>query len=419
MRAVLAALMIVFSPAASAQAQVLEAGPLRLSFIAASGGVVPDQTVQIRQLGQTPVQWQARASAPWIRVEPVTGTGDAALRIGVDTGVLSPGSHDGQVTVIGPPGLAPIVVTVRLEIRARAASGAPVGEPPAESTGTVTLSSPLGAQDPATAVLNLPAESGAPTRWRVKPDQPWLSVRPPSGALPARLTVAATPTKLPPGEHQATLVFTDAGGDVWKRIPVVFAIGDGGGAALSLATDVLPPATRNLPYSQAIPIKGGRPPYTIRIIQGRLPRGLTLNGTAISGATREAGTFPLALEVTDGSTPPATITKPLLLQVIVLMQDTALVVSPPAISLVLTPNQRTQGARLAIGSGRQSLLWTAATDVSWLRLSPGRGSSPSMLQMEVEAASLEPGTYTATVTITMDGAPNSPARVPVQVVVKR
>lgn len=419
MRAVLAALLIVFSPAASAQAPVLEAAPLRLSFIAASGGVVPDQTVQIRQLGQAPVHWQARASAPWIRVEPATGTGDAALHIGVETGVLSPGSHDGQVTVSGPPGLAPIVVSVRLELRARAASGAPAGEPPDDSAATLTLSSPLGARDPATAALNLPAEAGAPVRWRVKPDQPWLSVRPPSGALPARLTVAANPAKLPPGEHEATLVFTDTGGEVWKRIPVVFAIGDGGGQALSLATDVLPPATRNLPYSQAIPVKGGKPPYTIRIVQGRLPRGLTLNGTAVSGATREAGTFPLALEVTDGSTPPATITKPLLLQVIVLLQDTALVVSPPTVGMVVTPNQRAQGARLAIGSGRQSLLWTASTDVSWLRLSPSRGSSPGMVQVEVETAKLEPGTYAATVTITMDGAPNSPARVPVQVVVKR
>ncbi len=418
MRAVLAALMIVFSPAASAQAQVLEAGPLRLSFIAASGGVVPDQTVQIRQLGQAPVPWQVRVSAPWIRVEPVTGAGDAALQVGVDTSVRSPGSHDGQVTISGPPGMAPIVVTVRLEIRGRGAAPSPAGESAGESPATITLSSPLGAEDPATAVINLQTEPGAPTRWRVKPDQPWLSVRPPSGSLPARLTVAATPTRLPPGEHQAMLVFTDAGGEVWKRVAVTFAVG-GGGDPLSLATDVLPPATRNLPYSQAIPIKGGRPPYRVRIIEGRLPRGITLNGTAIAGATREVGTFPLALEVTDGSMPPTTITKPLLLQVIVLMQDTALVVSPPAINLAVTPNQRPQGARLTVGSGRQSLLWTAATDVSWLRLSPSRGSSPGTLQIDVETARLEPGTYTATVTITMDGAPNSPARVPVQVVVKK
>jgi hypothetical protein len=37
----------------------------------------------------------------------------------------------------------------------------------------------------------------------------------------------------------------------------------------------------------------------------------------------------------------------------------------------------------------------------------------------VNPAGLAPGVYVGTITITMDGAPNSPATVPVQVVIRK
>lgn len=414
MRAALAASLIVVSTAALAQAPALDVAPSRLSFIAAAGGTPPAQTVQIRHTAQAPVRWQARASAPWIRLSATSGTGDAPLQIGVDTNGLAPGQHLGQVTVSHLEGTAGAVVSVVVQVQGRSSANlrASTSLPTA-----LTLSAPAGSREPVSALMSLQEGEGAPEAWRVEPDQPWLNVEPSSGDVPARISVTATPGTLPPGEYMATLVFTGANGEPWMKIPVAFVVG--GNEALSITTDLLPPATRNLPYSQAIPIRGGRPPYTIRIIHGRLPQGLLLSGGGISGVTRFVGTYPLVLAVTDASTPPATATQEVLLQVIVLYQDTALVVSPPTLSLAVSASQRSQGARLAVGSGRQPLAWTATSDASWLRLSPDRGISPSAFQLDVHTAVLQPGTYTATITITMEGAPNSPARIPVQVVVRK
>ncbi len=182
---------------------------------------------------------------------------------------------------------------------------------------------------------------------------------------------------------------------------------------------MLPPATRNLPYAQAIPVAGGTPPYTLRIVEGRLPAGLVLAGGAISGTARVQGYYPFVVVLTDAASPPARLTQALGLRVIILQPDTALVVSPPSISLRLSSRSRDGHAALAIGSGRQRLEWSAAADVAWLRLAPAAGLSPSNVAITVAAGRLPPGTHVGTITVTMEGAPNTPASIPVQVTVPR
>jgi hypothetical protein len=188
---------------------------------------------------------------------------------------------------------------------------------------------------------------------------------------------------------------------------------------LRIDRQMLPPATRNLPYAQAIPVAGGTPPYTMRILEGRLPGGLVLAQGSIAGTARVQGYYPFVVAVTDASSPPVTIARPLALRVIILQPDTALVVSPPAISLRLPGRSRDGRATLAVGSGRQRLDWRASADVPWLRLVPPAGLSPATIEIIAVAGQLPPGTHLGTVTVTMDGAPNSPAGIPVQVTVPR
>jgi len=95
------------------------------------------------------------------------------------------------------------------------------------------------------------------------------------------------------------------------------------------------------------------------------------------------------------------------------------VVSPPAIGVRLASRTRDGRAALAVASGRQRLEWTAVADVAWLRLSPASGVSPATIEIVAQAGSLSPGTHVGTVTVTMEGAPNSPASIPVQVTVPR
>jgi hypothetical protein len=188
---------------------------------------------------------------------------------------------------------------------------------------------------------------------------------------------------------------------------------------LRIDRQILPPARRNLPYTQAVPIAGGIPPYAIRIVEGRLPPGLVLSQGAISGTSRVQGYYPFVVAVTDASSPPASIAQPLAIRVIILQADTALVVSPPSIGLRLPGHGRDGRAKLGIGSGRQVLEWTASVDVPWLRVVPASGVSPATVDIVALAAQLPPGTHLGTITVSMDGAPNSPASIPVQVTVPR
>jgi hypothetical protein len=328
--------LLIWPAVAAAQIPVLQVSPDRLAF--ASGGAMPApvQQVRVRNIGSGRLRWSARASEAWIRVSPASGDGPAVLSVDVDATRLPPGRHEGRVIVDAPDADdSPFSIAISVDVTA----------------------SPAAARD-----------SSAPAP----------SAQPPAG-LPAS-TSAASPAA---GGRAPSASQTDA------ETP----------GRLRIDRTVLPPATRNLPYAQAIPVGGGTPPYTLRIVEGRLPAGLVLANGAISGTARVQGYYPFVVALSDAASPPARLTQTLGLRVIILQPDTALVVSPPSISVRLSSRSRDGRAALAIGSGRQRLEWSAAADVAWLRLTPAAGLSPSDVGITV--------------------APNSPASIPVQVTVPR
>ncbi|MFO7693343.1 MAG: putative Ig domain-containing protein [Vicinamibacterales bacterium] len=275
--------------------------------------------------------------------------------------------------------------------------------------------------------------------WTARPAEPWIRVSPQTGTGPALLTVEIDRTRLAAGRYEGRIVIDAGSADdspvsvaVSVEAALVPAAGpppaaqpapgpvrEAGPGPLRIARQILPPATRNLPYAQAIPIAGGTPPYAVRIVEGRLPAGLVLAQGSVAGTARVQGYYPFVVAVTDGSTPPVTIAQPLGIRVIILQPDTALVVSPPAIGVRLASRTRDGRAALAVASGRQTLEWTAGADVPWLRLSPASGVTPATIEVVALAGRLTPGTHLGTVTVTMEGAPNSPASIPVQVTVPR
>ena len=67
-------------------------------------------------------------------------------------------------------------------------------------------------------------------------------------------------------------------------------------------------------------------------------------------------------------------------------------------------------------SGRGSMNWTASKNASWLTLSPTWGSSSGehdQITVSVNISGLASGTFSATITLTGEGAPNSPQYIPV------
>ncbi|MCU0250961.1 MAG: putative Ig domain-containing protein [Vicinamibacterales bacterium] len=269
-------------------------------------------------------------------------------------------------------------------------------------------------------------------RWTARPADAWIRVSPASGSGPAVLSVELDGTRLTPGRHESRITVEAPDADdspvsvaVTVEVAAVQAHssppapGTSSPDRLRIDRQTMPPATRNLPYAHAVPVAGGTPPYAMRIVDGRLPAGLVLAQGSIAGTARVQGFYPFVVAVTDSSQPPVTIAQPLGLRVIILQPDTALVVSPPAISLRLPGRSRDGRAALAVSSGRQRLEWSARADVPWLRLAPAAGVSPATLEIIALGGQLPPGAHLGTVTVTMEGAPNSPASVPVQVTVPR
>lgn len=85
---------------------------------------------------------------------------------------------------------------------------------------------------------------------------------------------------------------------------------------VSIVTTSLPEGENALPYEAFLEAQGGVEPYAWQLLSGELPEGINLysDGT-ISGETASAGSFPLTFRVIDGSTPPATATVDLNLEI--------------------------------------------------------------------------------------------------------
>lgn len=77
----------------------------------------------------------------------------------------------------------------------------------------------------------------------------------------------------------------------------------GNAASLLITTSSLPAASVGEPYSSAIGVSGGVPPYTFSITAGSLPPGLTLESSigVISGTPTQAGTSNFSVGVQDSN----------------------------------------------------------------------------------------------------------------------
>ena len=430
---------------AEAQIPVLNVSTARLSFITSGTSQFPtSQQVRIRNIGSGSLGWRATTTTPWLRVSPEEGTAPGTLTVTIETAQLGVGDYTGRVTVSATTDADDSPATIDVTLKLVAASKAPPepaaaptlpappvqpeSAPPLPTAGElpqIKLSAPVGSRTVVTGSVEIGAPLGSRSiAWTARSDQRWVTVDPARGTTPSTATVKASPAGLPAGENRATVQFVDSSGAPLLVVPVILTVGADSAAGpttagLTVSTAGLPAATRNLPYSQAVPVKGGTPPYLVQLMQGRLPPGLALTYGAISGVCRIPGTFQFVLSVMDSSSPPQRIAVPMVLRVLTIYQDTALMVVPPAINILIAGNQPQQPMRLNVSSGAQPLAWHASSDAAWLRVMPADGLSPSIVQLDVITQGLAAGSYVATVTVAMEGVANSPARIPVQLLVRK
>ena len=95
-----------------------------------------------------------------------------------------------------------------------------------------------------------------------------------------------------------------------------------------------------------------------------------------------------------------------------------LIVTPASASLQGYVGQSAPTFNLAVSNqSGAAFSWTAVSDQSWLTLSPASGSTAATVLATASLGALAPGTYTAHITVTASGLPNSPVVVPVTLTV--
>ncbi|MCD9085830.1 DUF4347 domain-containing protein [Stenotrophomonas sp. SY1] len=127
-----------------------------------------------------------------------------------------------------------------------------------------------------------------------------------SGSLPNGVQLSAdgaltgTPTQV--GTFNVTITATDSSTGAGPfDVSHAFAL-EVIAAQVELDLDVLPPASGDQDYTQALTARGGTAPYRFAVTSGQLPPGLSLaaDGT-FSGEPEAAGSYTFALEVTDAN----------------------------------------------------------------------------------------------------------------------
>ncbi len=91
----------------------------------------------------------------------------------------------------------------------------------------------------------------------------------------------------------------------------------------------------------------------------------------------------------------------------------ALVVSPSAITVLTTPSKLTKLV-VKVDSTLGAVTWRASANQSWLKFDAQVASTPGEIVITADPRDLPLGTHQASVTISADGAANSPLTIPVQ-----
>lgn len=168
---------------------------------------------------------QTPAGAPWLTVEPASGTGSRNVSVAVSRSGLAPGEYTADITVASNGGNA--TVSVRALV-----AGGPV---PLLNVVPTLLDYGTATTQQSVAVTN--AGGGSLGAWTATPNAPWMTVAPEGGTGPGSFTVTVDRSQLASGMHYgAVTVASDAG---TATVNVVLAV-----------TTVLSVAPRSLEFGR-------------------------------------------------------------------------------------------------------------------------------------------------------------------------
>lgn len=421
-----------------AQGNALLVGPSTLTFTYIGAGLQPSSQPLLVASSGAPLSFSASATTAaggvWLAVGPAGGTTPATLTVSVNPAALAPGTYRGTIAVTAPGASNPtVLVGVNLIVRITSQVAA---DPSRLSFQYLTG----GAAPPPQKLLAV--SNGAPLSVLPSVDTAgtgdWLQVSPAFVNTPGIFDVSINPGDLAPGVYTGSITL-DAGGAVNTPITVAVGLtvsaspflaisGTSSSGTLAFAHQVGGPAP--LPQTLVATTNGGPVNFTVTAAASG---GEWLRAASAGGAT--PGPVAVTIDPTDlqpgthtgfvNFIAPGAANSPLRVPVTLTVTAGAhLRPAPSAVTFDYQVGGALPAAQIISLSGGGSVInYTVAATTkiggAWLAAGPWSGTTDGNLTAAVNPANLAPGLYEGTITITAQGAVNSPISIAVALNVTR
>ena len=418
--------VVCFSDTALAQNVTLTANPSQLTF-SAPAGLSPQTLIITSSSGSTSVALSTISSNNWLTVTPTSGTTPLQVTVSVNPAQSSLATDDGFININSTGATS----TVRVELETL-----PGASPISANPNSLSFPFAVTSTVPASQSIALSSGNSSTTTFTATPRTSdggnWLSVNPQSDSLPGELQVTVNPTALP-----ATLgpfsgaVAINAPGTNGISIPVLVTLAGTpaiqvGSSQLSFAwqTGTSGPAPQSFSITSST---GANVGFTAAAKTTSCGNWLVVSpqsGATPSNITAQVNTSglttaqPCAGEI-DISAPGAS--NPTVVVPVTLLVSTNPLLLVPSTGPMFTfqigtsTQPAVQNVQITSSSTPLTFTVTSAATTSggpnFLSVAPVTGTTPQALALTVNPlvlATLGPGTYSDTVTLTSTNAGNSP-----------
>jgi uncharacterized protein (TIGR03437 family) len=407
---------------------VLVAEPTALSFVFQTGGSAPAPQMLVVSNPGNPLSLTVAATTAgggnWLSAAPTSTSTPVALLVSVNMAGLAPGTYTGSV-VLTAAGAAnsPLNVPVTLTI-----SATPLLRLSRTSATFHYTTGGAAATARAVSVTSTGAAISYNTSVSTAAGGNWLVATQDSNSTPSEVIISVNPDGLATGVYTGTvqLAPSQQGGlarTISVRLTVsaaaIFTV-DTAPLTFNFATGTSAPANQQIPvnstgaafgYSATVTTLSGIGWLVISPSTGQTGQPITVGVNTSIGAGNYVGLITVSSSGVANS--PQYV--PVLFRV---TADSALQISPGPLTFTQVSGAAPPLAQKLIVASTGTILTVNAsvstlTGGNWLSVTPNSGLTQLEINVNVNAGSLQAGTYTGAILIQAAGAVNSPQSVPV------